>query len=563
MLVQRVERTVVRMGDANYVACARLCLLARRLGNCTLYYLRHLFFAGLKIGSMSATDKDIRKQYEAVYRAMPSAAAAQRQTQIIYQQFKSFFAALKSFKKHPEKFSGRPRLPNYAETYRTLVIGRNGYRIENGYLIITGGDKVGLQPIKVQCCKDQEFNAKAKDAVCGDLRICCKGHSFVIEVTYRKEVVSANLPEDRALAVDLGLDNIVTCVATVAGIFPLIVKGGALKSINQQYNKARAQIQSKLDTAQNEAAKYTEPSKALKVEAAKLTAQGNVNVADAVMITALVPSIAAEVGALTAKSITLMAEAELLTINGKTHEASTKRLAALGQSCEAAAKRCVAQNMALEADTKRRIAQEMILEADAKLHAAQELDVKAAPWLRKGEKLSRHLADITFKRNNRIRDLMHKVAHIVITYCLKHDLGTIILGYNPRWKQNINLGRRVNQSFVFIPYATLIHNIQYRAEEYGIKVIVREESYTSKASALDFDPMPDSYQEDAKCTFSGKRIKRGLYRTSWGKLINADINGALNIGRKELGDNWLRQSLANGGFVDKPVVIRNLHQKIR
>ena len=92
---------------------------------------------------------------------------------------------------------------------------------------------------------------------------------------------------------------------------------------------------------------------------------------------------------------------------------------------------------------------------------------------------------------------------------------------------------------------------------------MREESYTSKASALDFDPMPDSYQEDAKFTFSGKRIKRGLYRTSWGKLINADINGALNIGRKELGDNWLRQSLANGGFVDKPVVIRNLHQRIR
>ena len=72
--------------------------------------------------------------------------------------------------------------------------------------------------------------------------------------------------------------------------------------------------------------------------------------------------------------------------------------------------------MALEADTQRRIAQEMILEADAKLHAAHELDVKASPWLRKGEKLSRHLADITFKRNNRIRDLMHKVAHIVITY---------------------------------------------------------------------------------------------------------------------------------------------------
>ena len=151
----------------------------------------------------------------------------------------------------------------------------------------------------------------------------------------------------------------------------------------------------------------------------------------------------------------------------------------------------------------------------------------------------------------------------MIAFCLDNQLGTIILGHNPDWKQGINLGRRVNQKFVNIPYAQIIQKIQYRAKEYGITVIVREESYTSKASALDFDPMLASYQKGAQCTFSGKRIQRGLYRTKNGQLINADLNGALNIGRKELGDNWLRQSLANGGFVDKPVVIRNLHQKIR
>ena len=77
-----------------------------------------------------------------------------------------------------------------------------------------------------------------------------------------------------------------------------------------------------------------------------------------------------------------------------------------------------------------------------------------------------------------------------------------------------------------------------------------------------------NYQENAVCHFSGKRVKRGLYRTSTGKLINADLNGAINIGRKELGDEWLHALLANGGladnlpFVDKPVVVRNLHKKL-
>ena len=102
--------------------------------------------------------------------------------------------------------------------------------------------------------------------------------------------------------------------------------------------------------------------------------------------------------------------------------------------------------------------------------------------------------------------------------------------------------------------------IKYKAAELGIEVIVREESYTSKASALDFDPLPAKYQEGLHCSFSGKRVKRGLYRTKSGRLLSADLNGALNTAGKELGDEWLHKLLElDEGFVDKPVVIRNLH----
>ena len=172
-----------------------------------------------------------------------------------------------------------------------------------------------------------------------------------------------------------------------------------------------------------------------------------------------------------------------------------------------------------------------------------------------------HMAAVALKRNNRIGDCVHKIAHIVVSYCLAYDLGRIVIGQNPDWKQRVNMGKVNNQKFCYIPYAKLIDNIKYLAEEYGINVIVREESYTSKASALDFDNMPAFYQQGAICQFSGDRIKRGLYRAKSGKVINADLNGALNIGRKELGDEWLHNLLANGGLVDKPVVIRNLHAK--
>lgn len=167
------------------------------------------------------------------------------------------------------------------------------------------------------------------------------------------------------------------------------------------------------------------------------------------------------------------------------------------------------------------------------------------------------------KRYCQLQDLMHKASRLAVNFCLAHDLGRIVIGTNRNWKQSVNLGKRNNQNFVMLPHAKFIEMVRYKAEEYGIQVTVREESYTSKASALDMDVIADfdPKQGKTKPVFSGKRIKRGLYRSSDGRLINADINGAANIGRKELGDEWLKKllELDGGVFVDTPAIVRNLH----
>ena len=160
---------------------------------------------------------------------------------------------------------------------------------------------------------------------------------------------------------------------------------------------------------------------------------------------------------------------------------------------------------------------------------------------------------------------MHKASRLVINFCLAHDLGRIVIGVNKEWKQEVNISKRNNQNFVMLPHGKFVDMIRYKAGEYGIEVTVREESYTSKASAMDLDEIPDfdPKERKPKPVFSGKRIKRGLYRSKEGLLINADINGAANIGRKELGDEWLKTllELDGGVLVDTPAVVRNLHAR--
>ncbi|MEZ7724149.1 transposase [Fusobacterium sp. 27098_8_59] len=140
---------------------------------------------------------------------------------------------------------------------------------------------------------------------------------------------------------------------------------------------------------------------------------------------------------------------------------------------------------------------------------------------------------ITRKRNNRINDYLSKAARTIVNYCLNNDIGNLVLGYNEDFQRNSNIGSINNQNFVNIPYGKLRDKLIYLCKLYGIEFKLQEESYTSKASFFDGDEIPIYDKENPQeYIFSGKRIKRGLYQTSTGKLINADCNGALNILRK-------------------------------
>ena len=141
------------------------------------------------------------------------------------------------------------------------------------------------------------------------------------------------------------------------------------------------------------------------------------------------------------------------------------------------------------------------------------------------------LRSVSNYRSDFIRDYLHKVSTHIVKSCLKRNIGTLYIGKNTQWKTKAHMSKQSNQEFVQIPHCTLIWMIRYKAERYGITVIEQEESYTSKASFLDHDEIPE-YRDNEDHVFSGKRIRRGLYRSKDGTLLNADINGSANILRK-------------------------------
>lgn len=145
-----------------------------------------------------------------------------------------------------------------------------------------------------------------------------------------------------------------------------------------------------------------------------------------------------------------------------------------------------------------------------------------------GLRTSSLLKSIYSKRSRRLTDLLHKITTQLVNHLDSHNIDTVIFGHNIGQKQDINLGKVTNQNFVQIPFTQLMHLLKYKCELRGIRFIETEESYTSKCSFLD---------EESICkhlSYLGRRVKRGLFETSKGVLINADVNGSLNIGRKYL-----------------------------
>ncbi|SHH19810.1 RNA-guided endonuclease InsQ/TnpB family protein [Tepidibacter thalassicus] len=143
-----------------------------------------------------------------------------------------------------------------------------------------------------------------------------------------------------------------------------------------------------------------------------------------------------------------------------------------------------------------------------------------------GIDLTNRMNRLTIKRNNKVIDYLHKASKMVIDYTLSLNCNTIVIGTNKDWKRESKLSKKVNQSFVGIPHQRFIEMIQYKAENVGINVILTEESYTSGTSFLDNElPIKENYNKR-------RRIKRGLFKSNKGILINADLNGAYQIVKK-------------------------------
>jgi len=167
--------------------------------------------------------------------------------------------------------------------------------------------------------------------------------------------------------------------------------------------------------------------------------------------------------------------------------------------------------------------------------------------LQNGQHTSKRIHNLTHKRNCRVDDYLHKASKRIIEFMAGMGIGTLVIGKNEGWKQGVKMGKRTNQNFVQIPHARFIDMLTYKAEFVGIKVITTEESYTSKCSFLDDEPVCKHAQ------YAGRPVKRGLFRASDGRLINADVNGAYNIVRKVI-PNAFGNGI--GGAVVHPVRVQ-------
>lgn len=155
-------------------------------------------------------------------------------------------------------------------------------------------------------------------------------------------------------------------------------------------------------------------------------------------------------------------------------------------------------------------------------------------------------------RNNYLNNQFHVISKRVIDYCIKNDIGNIVIGYNKLWKENSKLSKKTNQNFIQLPFGRLIHYIEYKSKLNGLNFKTIEESYTSKCDALALEEI--CKQE----VYSGKRIERGLFKSSNNKVINSDVNGALNILRKVdkcKGESFIR-GITESGAVIVPIKIR-------
>lgn len=184
----------------------------------------------------------------------------------------------------------------------------------------------------------------------------------------------------------------------------------------------------------------------------------------------------------------------------------------------------------------------------ARLQSQKENKGKRRKWLNTDK-----LQKLEEKRSDFIKDFLHKTSRGIVNFCLSNKISKIVIGHNKQWKDSIALGKQNNQNFVSVPHSQLTSYLKYKCELVGIILIKSEESYTSKCDALAFEDIKKNK------VYLGKRVKRGLFQSSIGKLINADVNGALNILRKVISDSFVRKIIDSGSLF-LPAKIRTINQ---
>ncbi len=415
------------LSKPEFTVLRELCRLSKNLYNVGLYSVRQFYFSEQKYLRYESNYHHCKgnENYQLL-----NTDIAQQTLKVVDRSFRSFFNLIKAAKNGLYRFE-QIRLPKYLpkEGYFPLILPR--IKVKDGCFEIPMSNAFKKQFGSIRILFPQRLQGKKLKEV----RILPKYNARFFEVEYIVEQSAEPQPVDpnKALAIDLGLNNLATCVSTTGASF--MMDGKRLKSINQWFNKINASLQSIKD---------------------------------------------------------------LQGIKGTTE---------------------------------------------------RQVRLKS-------------------KRNNQVRDYLNKASRYIIDFCITNQIGTVIIGFNPGMKQEINIGKRNNQNFVQIPHSLLRLKLQSLCERYGLQFKEQEESYTSKASALDGDEIPtynalyamgflrseySAANNSTESKFSGKRIKRGLYRTAQGWLVNADCNGACNIGVKSKHDGFNRVSR---GVLATPLRVR-------
>jgi putative transposase len=389
-----VERHVIKRADPRFQAIDGAAFASKHLYNKALYVTRQAFFQDGSFPTYPTLYHQMKG--EAEYTALPR-KVAQWVLKQVCAAWDSYEAGLAAWEANPATFLERPRLPHYKHKQQ----GRS--------MLVYTVQALSVPALRnhMICPSGLNITVQTKQQNVQQVRIIPRTRSgfYVVEVIYEREPLPAAVNPSLYAGVDIGLNNLALLTSNKVGFVPRLANGRPVKSINQFYNKRRAELQQWLG----------------------------------------------QVGT------------------------------------------------------------------------------------------SQRLERITTRRTRRIDHYLHTASHRIIKLLVAEGIGTLCIGKNPLWKQEVTMGKRANQNFVQVPHARFIDMLAYKAELVGIQVQITEESYTSKASFLDADLLPVYGAEDI-LAFSGRRVKRGLYRANDGRHINADANGAYNIIRKVAPDAFAQGS---------------------